>query len=313
MAQKRRLSQNPRLLNISHASLETEQTHPLSRDWDLWETQRIMRLIWEEDVKALKTVPKVFSDLEVAVDWYVESLRNGGRVFYVGAGTAGRLAVVDAAELPPTFGISPKQVLAVLAGGKKAFAVAYEGAEDKTTDARKIARRHRIGKKDLVIGFSASGATPFVCAFLQEAQKKGARTIAIVHNRSCPLKACSHLFIYLPTGPELLTGSTRMKTGLVQKHILTLLSTTAMIRLGRVFSHFMIGVQAKNKKLRQRALHILKHLVNFPEKRLRRLLQQARFSPAIALIMAQKKTSYAHAKKLLAQNRNDLRKILSDT
>ncbi len=312
MAKKRRFSQGAGLLRAIPETPISEQLHPRSKDWDSLSTPDLLRLIWEEDMEGMRKIPLILPYLAQAVDIYAETLRSGGRVIYVGAGTSGRLATADAAELPPTFGISPKKVLAILAGGSKAFSRAIEEAEDNMQTAEKKVHSLGITKRDLVIGLSASGSTRFVYAFLREARKNGARTISIVHQRPCLMEKVSDLLIYIPTGPELLAGSTRMKAGLVQKEILTALSTAAMIRSDRVFSHFMIDVQAKNEKLRSRAIRILRHFLPESEAQLKELLRRARLSPKIALVMGKKQLSYSRAKKFLREHENSLRKVFTE-
>lgn len=236
---------------------ETEQRNPRTRGLSAKSAREIVRAIHREDASVTKAVAKSLPAISGAVDALVHALNSGGRIFYIGAGTSGRLAVLDAAELPPTFGTSPRMVQAVIAGGRRALTDAVEGAEDnRAQGARDLAAR-RLGPKDAVVGIAASGSTPYVLGALEFARRKGCTTVGITSNPGTPITQVARISIVTPTGPEVITGSTRMKAGTSQKMVLNMLSTATMVRLGRVVDNWMIGVALTNRKLQARGLRIL--------------------------------------------------------
>jgi len=242
----------------------------------------------------------------------VQTLAAGGRVFYVGAGTSGRLATLDAAELPPTYGISARRVQAVIAGGKRALTHASEGAEDSATQgARDLAAKH-INDRDAVIGIAASGKTPYVLGALEKATRSGAATIAITANRDSPIARAAKIVIAVETGPEAVTGSTRMKAGTAQKLVLNMLSTTAMVRLGRVYDNWMVGVALTNQKLRKRGLRILEEAAGVSVSRAARALRQSGHDLRVALITLKTGMSAKEARERLRQTKGDLREALGE-
>jgi N-acetylmuramic acid 6-phosphate etherase len=233
------------------------------------------------------------------VDAIASALERGRCLFYVGAGTSGRLAALDAAELPPTFGTPPRAVQAVIAGGRRALTKAVEEAEDdRVQGARDLAARGlRAG--DVVAGIAASGATPYVLGALQYAKRKGATTIGITCNPRTPAAQISNIAIVTPTGPEVITGSTRLKAGTAQKMVLNMLSTATMIRLGRVYDNWMIGVALTNHKLRARGLRILMEASGAGVVDAARALRQSGHNLGVALIMLQTGASAPQAKRVL--------------
>jgi len=210
-----------------------------------------------------------------AVDVIVGALRSGGRLIYVGAGTSGRLATLDAAEIPPTFGVSVKLVQAVIAGGRRALTDAVEGAEDSLKAGARDLRAKRVMSRDVVVGITASGTTPYVLGALKHARRYGAVTIALTANRGTPAMRVARIAIAPQTGPEVVTGSTRMKAGTAQKMVLNMLSTATMVRLGRVCDNWMIGVAHTNRKLRARGVRILQEATGASVSESRRALRQA--------------------------------------
>ena len=235
----------------------TEQRNPRTRGLSSKSASEIVRAIHREDASVTKAVAKSLSAISRGVGALVHALNSGGRIFYIGAGTSGRLAALDAAELPPTFGTSPRLVQAVIAGGRRALTGAVEGAEDdRAQGARDLAARG-LGAKDAVVGIAASGSTPYVLGALEFAHRKGCTTIGITSNPRTPMTRLARISIVTPTGPEAITGSTRMKAGTSQKMVLNMLSTATMVRLGRVHDNWMIGVALTNRKLRERGLRIL--------------------------------------------------------
>jgi N-acetylmuramic acid 6-phosphate etherase len=231
----------------------TEQRNPRSRGLDRKPTIEILRILNREEAQVAPAVRRELPKIARAVDAIVEAFRHGGRLFYIGAGTSGRLAVLDAAECPPTFGTPPGMVQAVIAGGAPALRGAVEGAEDSTRAGARDLRRRGFSRDDVVVGLSASGTTPYVLGAIEFARRRGAVTIGITSNLRSPLARRARIKILPDTGPEAITGSTRLKAGTAQKLVLNLLSTAAMARMGRVYDNWMVHVALSNEKLRQRS------------------------------------------------------------
>jgi N-acetylmuramic acid 6-phosphate etherase len=243
----------------------------------------IVAAIHAEDRRAFEAVGAVQGDVARAADALVEVLRGGGRWLYVGAGTSGRLACADAAELPPTFGLEPDRVVGLIAGGPEALARAQEGAEDDADAARAALAAHGLSARDAVVAVSASGATPFTLAALAAARDAGARRIAITCDPDSPLAAAAEIAIAPDTGPELIAGSTRMKAGIAEKMVLHQLSTAVMVRLGRVERNRMTWLRPGSRKLWQRAVRLVAELGGVDEARARGLLERAGGSVSEAL------------------------------
>ena len=235
----------------------TEQTNPASASLDQLTAEEIVRLMNEEDYKVVEAVGKVAPDIGRAVEAIAERLRDGGRLFYVGAGTSGRIGVLDASECPPTFGVSPDTVQAVIAGGFNAIFSAQEAAEDDEAMGAADLDARAISPKDAVVGLSASGRTPYVIGALRHARALGCFTAGVSCNPDAPMAEVCDVFICPVVGPEVLAGSTRLKCGTAQKMVLNMISTATMVRLGRVKGNLMIGVQPSSEKLRQRAVRII--------------------------------------------------------
>jgi N-acetylmuramic acid 6-phosphate etherase len=233
----------------------TEQRHPLSADLDLLTTGELLRLINREDAAVAPAVAATLPQLEQAVDLAVAALRGGGSVHYFGAGTSGRVAAMDAAELPPTFGVDPSRVVAHHAGGQAALDTALENVEDDEATGARDADVLAAG--DLAVGLTASGRTPYVAGALAEARRRGVPTVLVSANPGAAIAPHADVHVCPDTGPELLTGSTRMKAGTAQKLVLNAFSTAVMVRLGHTYSNLMTGVVAKNAKLRGRMVGIL--------------------------------------------------------
>ncbi len=250
----------------------TEAVLDSSRDLDRRSVPEILAAIHAEDHRALAAVGEVLPEVSHAVRVLVGTLAGGGRWINVGAGTSGRMGALDAAELPPTFGFDPQHVCAVIAGGPMALARAVEGAEDDGAAARAALDELRLCARDAVVILSASGRTPFALAALEQAREVGARRIAITCDPDSPLAASAEIAIAPRTGPEVIAGSTRMKGGLAQKAILHMLSTTVMVRLGRVQGNLMTHMQPSSAKLRRRAVDIVMRLGGVDEVRAAQLL-----------------------------------------
>ncbi len=290
----------------------TEQSNPRTRRIDLRSTREMLRAMSREDAGVARAVARAIPQIAEAVDAIAEALRRGGRLIYVGAGTSGRLAALDAAECPPTFGVPREMVVALIAGGRRALTDAVEGAEDNAAAGARDLRRVRVSKRDVVVGLSASGRTPYVWGALEAARRAGARTVAVVCNRGTAAARAADIAIVAETGPEVIAGSTRLKAGTAQKLILNMLSTGAMIRLGRVYDNWMAGVTATNRKLRARALAVLREVSGMREAAARRALAAARGDVRVALVMLKRWVTRQQAEFALAAAGGDLRRALGE-
>jgi len=289
----------------------TEQRNPRTRGLGAMSTNGILRAIHREDAVVAGAVGRALPAVARAVAAIVAALSRGGRLFYVGAGTSGRLAALDAAEIPPTFGTPARLVQAVIAGGRRALTSAVEGAEDnKTQGARDLAAR-RLTARDAVVGITASGSTPYVLGALEYARRRGAVTIGITSNPGTPISRLACISIVTETGPEAVTGSTRMKAGTAQKMVLNMLSTAAMTQLGRVHDNWMVGVALTNQKLRQRGLRILAEASGASVAKATRALSLSRHDLPIALIMLKRGVDVRTAQRLLHRAGGNLRTALA--
>jgi N-acetylmuramic acid 6-phosphate etherase len=253
--------------------LATEALLKSARQLDRMRVREVLDLIHAEDQVAHEAVSKVLPEIEQAVDMLTCVVGGGGRWFNVGAGTSGRLGVLDASEIPPTFGMLPNVVQAILAGGDRALRTAIEGAEDNAEAAAFELRERGLGMGDAVVAISASGSTPFALGALEAAHEASCRNVAITCNYASPLAEMAEIAIVPEVGPEVIAGSTRMKGGLAQKMILNLLSTTVMVRLGRVEGNRMTNVMPASRKLRRRAVGIMVSLGKVDEETAKRLLR----------------------------------------
>lgn len=265
--------------------METERASPRYSEIDLWEPTDILDAMIEGQMAAVAAVRAVLPAIERAAELTVARLRDGGRLIYVGAGTSGRLAVQDGAELIPTFNWPPERLLLLMAGGKEALLRSAEGAEDETGQAVRLIREHAIASPDVLIAVAASGTTPFTLACLCEAKRRGALAIGIANNRDTPLLAEADCAIPLDTGPELIAGSTRMKAGTAQRVTLTLLSSLIMIRLGRVHEGLMVDMQAINAKLTRRSESILRQITGRASDEVADALLRANGSVKLAVLL----------------------------
>jgi N-acetylmuramic acid 6-phosphate etherase len=245
---------------------ETEGVNPRSRDIDLKTTSEILSIINAEDATVAAAVKKALPEIVPVVDLIVEKLDAGGRLIYVGVGTSGRLSVQDAAECPPTYGVPTETVTAIIAGGVDAMIHPVESAEDDAAAGTAAIVEAGVNPNSLVLGISANGNTPYVCGALAEAKKRGAATAVLLCNKSGKIEDNADLAIHVLTGAEVISGSTRMKAGTAQKMVLNMLTTAAMIRLGRVTGNFMTAMQPINAKLRKRAVFIVSNVTSLPPK-----------------------------------------------
>ncbi|MBY6241692.1 N-acetylmuramic acid 6-phosphate etherase [Methylosinus sp. Sm6] len=267
--------------------METERPSPRYTRIDAWEPGDILDAMIEGQFAAVAAVRAARSSLEQAALAIGRRLGEGGRLVYVGAGTSGRLAVQDGAELTPTFGWPPERLLLLIAGGEDALLKAVEGAEDESARATELMRRHEVRRPDVLIALAASGTTPFTLACLREARRAGALTIGVANNRDTPLLAEADHAIFLDTGPEAIAGSTRMKAGTAQRIALLLLSSLVMILLGRVYEGLMVDVQASNKKLIRRSEKILARLTGRGAEDIDDALRHAGGSVKLAFLLLQ--------------------------
>jgi N-acetylmuramic acid 6-phosphate etherase len=289
----------------------TEQRLAASRNLDRMSALQIVRLIHREDRKVADAVARELPRIAAAVEAIVRAVGRGGRLIYVGAGTSGRLAMLDAVELQPTYGISKDAVIALIAGGRKAITGAVEGAEDSESAAVRDLRAIKIDRRDVVVGIAASGTTPYVLAALQFARQRRAGTIALTANRHSPLAKLAGISIAPEVGCEVVTGSTRMKAGTSQKMVLNMLSTAAMVRLGHTYENLMIDLVMNNKKLTGRGLRILVEASEAPVSAAEHALRQSGHNLRVALVMLKKKVSATVAAQQLRAAKNDLRVALS--
>ena len=285
-------------------SLTTEQINPRSANLSELPTIEILKIINDEDKKVAYAVEKELPNIAKAVDTIVEALKNGGKWFYVGAGTSGRLGVIDVAELLPTYDVGPEMAEAIIAGGPGAVFRPIEGAEDDEDMAVRELKARRITDKDVVVGISASGRTPFVIAALRYAREIGAKTVAITCVKGSPVTKYADIVIAPDTGPEVITGSTRMKAATAQKMILTMMSTAIMVRLGRVKGNLMVSLEPKSKKLIERAKRIIMIETGASYETASRLLEEAKGNVTAAIVMAKAGVDYSTAVKLLEATGN---------
>jgi len=278
-----------------------------SLDIDKASSLEIIRIIQDEDAKVATAVSAERDRIAHAVDQIVERVSHGGRLFYAGAGTSGRMAMLDASELPPTYGIDPSLVTVIMAGGQRAFFEAAEGAEDDEDAAIEAVNRD-VKADDAMIGIAASGTTPFTVAAVRRANMLGALTVGITSVPSSPLAKEVDIAIVLQTGPEVVMGSSRMKSGTAQKLALNAISTAVMVRLGHVYSNLMIDMPATNEKLRSRAVRMVELAAGVTRPMAVQALRDAEGSVRLASVMARKKINAAEAKRLL--QRQTLREVL---
>ena len=290
----------------------TEQRNDRSAQIDRMGTREILLLMNDQDATVPAAVRRAIPEIERAVDEIVARWRRGGRLFYFGAGTSGRLGVLDASECPPTFSSPPEQVQGTIAGGDVALRRAVEGAEDDARAGALAVQRAGAGERDVVVGLAASGSTPYVLGALGAARERGAFAVAVVCNPGSALSAAADLAIEVEVGPEVVTGSTRLKAGTAQKLVLNMLSTAAMIRSGKVYGNLMVDLTATNAKLRQRAARIVAEVAGISPQQALPLLQQTGFRVKPAIVMAVRGCDAAEATRRLEAAGGMLREALAD-
>jgi len=294
------------------SKLMTEQVNDRSKDIETQSIREILRYMNDENRKITDAIEQCIPEIEKVTAGVVQAFEKGGRLIYLGAGTSGRLGVLDASECPPTFGVSPEMVVGIIAGGDYALRNAIEGAEDDETLAEAQLRDLDLVKEDVVIGISASGRTPYVAAGLTYANTVGCFTGAISNSPNALISNIASVGIEAITGPEVVTGSTRMKAGTAQKIILNMITTTAMIQVGKIFKGYMVDVQPTNLKLKQRATNILSKITNLSPEDARRVLEENDFDLKVAIISQIHHISAQEAEQLLQANQMNIVKAMKN-
>lgn len=292
--------------------LTTEMRNQASLSLDQMTSLEMVTLMNEEDKKVAHAVEQVLPEVAHAVDLIAHALEGGGRLFYFGAGTSGRLGVLDAAECPPTFGTDPELVQGVIAGGADALIEAIEGAEDSAELGKEDVRRSGVRAGDIVVGIAASGRTPYVIGALEEAKARGAKTVSLSCNPAPDIAQGVDVSINIVVGPEVVTGSTRLKAGTATKMVLNMLTTASMVHLGKVYGNLMVNVQATNRKLQERAKHIVMEVTGADYDEAGRLLALASGDARVAIVMKRTGLAAADARERLIRAGGKLRLAIGD-
>ena len=288
----------------------TEDRNPRSYDLDIKSTREILEIINQEDQTIAKKVYEAMDQIEPLVDKVIETFINGGRLFYLGAGTSGRLGVLDASETVPTFSVDPKMVTGLIAGGDDALRNPIENAEDSKKAAKKDIQKENLTENDFVIGIAASGRTPYSIGAVEYAKDIGASTGSIACNKNAKISSYVDFPIEIETGAEVLSGSTRMKAGTATKLVLNMITTTAMIKIGKVYDNLMVDVRPTNEKLVDRATKIISEISGCDYDKSNKLLKEANNNVKAAIIMAIKDVDYENASLILDKNKGFIREEL---
>jgi len=291
--------------------LPTERPNSTAENLDLKSSLEIARIINSQDSQVAGAVKAALPQIARGIDVIADALKKGGRLIYVGAGTSGRIAALDASECPPTFNTHRRMVQFVIAGGTKALHTATEASEDSQALGRREMMKKKPGKNDVVIGIAASGRTPFTVAAVEYARQHGATTIAVTCNPNSPLEKAAHFAIVAEVGPEVIAGSSRMKAGTAEKMILNMLSSGAMTRLGYVYGNLMINLHVKNYKLRERALTILEQLARISRDAAKEALRASGDDVPVALVMLQAKVNRVQANRSLKSTNGNVRQAIT--
>ena len=294
----------------SRGDLNTEQQNTQSLNIDSVSVEKVLQTINQEDQTVAQAVKKAIPEIESVVHLTTGSMREGGRVFYVGAGTSGRLGVLDASEIPPTYSAPEKWFIGIIAGGDRALRKSIEGAEDQPESAVKDLDPFGINDKDVVIGISCSGAAAYVVSALEYARKLGAKTVYLVTNPNPYKMAEVDIVIVVDTGPEIITGSTRMKAGTATKMVLNMISTATMVQLGKVYGNLMVDLMAVNEKLIDRGMRIIMQLTGLDRKDALERLKEAKMSVKKAVVIETKGIPLQETERLLEKVKGSLRKAL---
>lgn len=292
--------------------LKTERRNRATKNLDKMSALELVRVMNREDAIVPRAIKRVLPQIAEAIDLIAESMRNGGRLIYVGTGTSGRIGALDASECPGTFGIEPDRVQFLMAGGELAVIHAAEASEDSVTLGRRDMAAKRPRKWDVVVGLAASGRTPYTLSALKYAAAKGARTIGVACNKGSELGKVAHISIEVYVGPEVLTGSSRLKAGTAQKLICNMLSTGSLARLGYVYSNLMVNLHLKNKKLRERGIGIVQSLAKADRKVAVKTLQSAEMSIPLALVMLKTRSGKREAAQRLRDANGNVRKAIGE-
>ena len=296
---------------INTKLLQTENRNQDTMNIDSVSTVEMLKMINNEDKKVALAVEKEIGNIAKAVDIIVDRLQSGGRLIYLGAGTSGRIGILDASECPPTFGTDPELVQAFIAGGEKAIINSIEGAEDEKEGGLTDLLSINFNKKDVFVGIAASGRTPYVLGAVEYALKIGAATVGICNNPDSQLAKISHISICPLTGPEAVTGSTRMKAGTSQKLVLNMLSTGVMIKYGKVYENLMVDVKASNEKLYNRCKSIVMEATGVSLDEAEIVLDETNYNCKLAIFMIISKIKLNDAKRILHENNGYIRKALA--
>ena len=291
--------------------LTTEARNEATKKIDQVSTLEMVTLINQEDQKVAQAIEKVLPQIAAAIDAAAERFKKGGRLIYCGAGTSGRLGALDAIELTPTYSVSPERAFGILAGGEKAMYQAIEGAEDSKELAIEDLTQHQLTARDVVIAIAASGRTPYAVSAIEYGKKVGALTISVTCNNQSPMNQLAEIGIAPIVGPEVITGSTRMKAGSAQKMVLNLFSTGIMVKVGNIYQNLMVNVQPTNEKLIQRATNIIKEAAEIEESQAKEYLEAAQLEVAPAIVMAKAHVDFQKAKQLLAEHDGRISEVLA--
>ncbi|EGO8774889.1 N-acetylmuramic acid 6-phosphate etherase [Enterococcus faecalis] len=291
--------------------LTTEARNEATKKIDQVSTLEMVTLINQEDQKVAQAIEKVLPQIAAAIDAAAERFKKGGRLIYCGAGTSGRLGALDAIELTPTYSVSPERAFGILAGGEKAMYQAIEGAEDSKELAIEDLTQHQLTARDVVIAIAASGRTPYAVSAIEYGKKMGALTISVTCNNQSPMNQLAEIGIAPIVGPEVITGSTRMKAGSAQKMVLNMFSTGIMVKVGNIYQNLMVNVQPTNEKLIQRATNIIKEAAEIEESQAKEYLEAAQLEVAPAIVMAKAHVDFQKAKQLLAEHDGRISEVLA--
>ena len=291
--------------------LTTEARNETTKKIDKVSTLEMVTLINQEDQKVAQAIEKVLPQIATAIDAAAERFKKGGRLIYCGAGTSGRLGALDAIELTPTYSVSPERAFGILAGGEKAMYQAIEGAEDSKELAIEDLTQHQLTARDVVIAIAASGRTPYAVSAIEYGKKVGALTISVTCNNQSPMNQLAEIGIAPIVGPEVITGSTRMKAGSAQKMVLNMFSTGIMVKVGNIYQNLMVNVQPTNEKLIQRATNIIKEAAEIEESQAKEYLEAAQLEVAPAIVMAKAHVDFQKAKQLLAEHDGRISEVLA--
>ena len=291
--------------------LTTEARNEATKKIDQVSTLEMVTLINQEDQKVAQAIEKVLPQIAAAIDAEAERFKKGGRLIYCGAGTSGRLGALDAIELTPTYSVSPERAFGILAGGEKAMYQAIEGAEDSKELAIEDLTQHQLTARDVVIAIAASGRTPYAVSAIEYGKKVGALTISVTCNNQSPMNQLAEIGIAPIVGPEVITGSTRMKAGSAQKMVLNMFSTGIMVKVGNIYQNLMVNVQPTNEKLIQRATNIIKEAAEIEESQAKEYLEAAQLEVAPAIVMAKAHVDFQKAKQLLAEHDGRISEVLA--